>query len=263
MSSRSGARRSPSTPIAARNGTHCRTIASMSLRSARRCWTGITACGKAYLAYWAYPVKTSFPSFASFLCLHDIGKFAKKFQAKVPALYPVCLGDDPASVPDRYDHGAGGLRLFDADDGLFHLPGGPSRRVWRLLVSAVVGHHGAPPQPVIGESRVALRPDFGKAGIEAADMFVQQTRDLFALPQALPPLERERVRRASFALAGLAVLADWIGSKQEWFPYVFPAQAGMKCYGHLNVYGRFHFDVEEAQRRKGLRPLRGAGGRIP
>ena len=34
-------------------------------------------------------------------------------------------------------------------------------------------------------------------------------------------------------------------------------------YGHLNVYGRFHFDVEEAQRRKGLRPLREAGGRIP
>ena len=34
-------------------------------------------------------------------------------------------------------------------------------------------------------------------------------------------------------------------------------------YGHLNVYGRFHFNVEEAQRRKGLRPLRGAVGRIP
>ena len=34
-------------------------------------------------------------------------------------------------------------------------------------------------------------------------------------------------------------------------------------YGHLNVYGRFHFNVEEAQRRKGLRPLRGAGGKIP
>ena len=25
-------------------------------------------------------------------------------------------------------------------------------------------------------------------------------------------------------------------------------------YEHLNVYGRFHFDVEEAQQRKGLRP---------
>ena len=39
---------------------------------------------------------------------------------------------------------------------------------------------------------------------------------------------------------------------------VWPAR-----YEHLNVYGRFHFDVETAQRRKGLRPLRGASGRIP
>ena len=160
------------------------------------------------------------------LCLHDIGKFAKKFQAKAPVLYPDCFGDDPASVPDRYDHGAGGLRLFDADaaDGLFQLPSGPGRRVWRVLVSAVVGHHGAPPPPVTGESLITLRSDFGRAGIEAVETFIQQTRDLFALPQALPPLERERVRRASFALAGLAVLADWIGSKQEWFPYREPAQ---------------------------------------
>lgn len=29
-----------------------------------------------------------------------------------------------------------------------------------------------------------------------------------------------------------------------------------------NVCGRFHFDVEEAQRRKGLRPLREPGDRI-
>ena len=34
-------------------------------------------------------------------------------------------------------------------------------------------------------------------------------------------------------------------------------------YEHLNVYGRFHFDVETAQRRKGLRPLRAAGGGLP
>ena len=178
------------------------------------------------------PSEDFIPVLCFLLCLHDIGKFAKKFQAKVPALYPGCLGDDPASVPDRYDHGAGGLRLFDADDGLFHLPSGPSHRVWRLLVSAVVGHHGAPPQPVIGENRVTLRPDFGKAGIEAADMFVQQTRDLLALPQALPPLEREGVRRASFALAGLAVLADWIGSKQEWFPYCEPIQDLQAYWNH-------------------------------
>ena len=42
------------------------------------------------------------------LCLHDIGKFAKKFQAKVPSLYPDCFGDDPAGLSAHYDHGAGG-----------------------------------------------------------------------------------------------------------------------------------------------------------
>ncbi len=34
-------------------------------------------------------------------------------------------------------------------------------------------------------------------------------------------------------------------------------------YGHVNVYGRYHFNLEEAQRRVGLRPLRQAGGLIP
>src|SRR5262245_3750364 len=27
-------------------------------------------------------------------------------------------------------------------------------------------------------------------------------------------------------------------------------------YEHINVYGRYHFNIEEARRRKGLRPLR-------
>ena len=63
------------------------------------------------------------------LCLHDIGKFAKKFQAKVPDLYPVCFDDDLARLSGFYDHGAGGLRLFDAEDGFFKLPNGRSRFV--------------------------------------------------------------------------------------------------------------------------------------
>jgi hypothetical protein len=34
-------------------------------------------------------------------------------------------------------------------------------------------------------------------------------------------------------------------------------------YGHVNVYGRYHFDLEEAQRRIGLRPLRQPRSSIP
>jgi TnpA family transposase len=33
-------------------------------------------------------------------------------------------------------------------------------------------------------------------------------------------------------------------------------------YEHINVYGRYHFNIEEARRRKGLRPLRHSGSAI-
>ena len=158
------------------------------------------------------------------LCLHDIGKFAKKFQAKVPHRYPDCFGDDPAVLAARYDHGAGGLRLFDADGDLFKLPRGSSPSAWRPLISAVTGHHGSPPEPRVNDSPVSLRPDYGKAGVQAAGRFIQRAHELFAVPQQLSPLDRARTRRASFALAGVAILADWIGSSQEWFPYCEPDQ---------------------------------------
>ena len=156
------------------------------------------------------------------IALHDIGKFAKKFQAKVPSLYPSCFGDDPASLATRFDHGAGGMRLFDADSARFRLPAGARARTWPPLIAAVTGHHGAPPERRNNESLASLRPDFGQAGIEAALEFVRQAHELLSPPQRVPELKPQLAMRASFALAGLAVLADWIGSKQTWFPYSEP-----------------------------------------
>ncbi|MCY3774537.1 MAG: CRISPR-associated helicase Cas3', partial [Candidatus Aminicenantes bacterium] len=158
------------------------------------------------------------------LSLHDIGKFAKKFQAKAPDLYPDCFGDDPASFPQRYDHGAGGMRLFDAGPDAFSLPGGVGHRVWRPLMSAVTGHHGEPPHARLGENLITLRSDFGRAGIEAAHRFILHAFTLFPLPSDLPAPRRRKWRRASHAVAGLAVLADWIGSNQKWFRYCEPVQ---------------------------------------
>ena len=164
------------------------------------------------------------------LGLHDIGKFAKKFQAKARSFYPKCFGDDPATVATHYDHGAGGLRLFSQDAAAFKLPANTRDRTWRPLVSAVTGHHGAPPEFQHPESLVVLRGrDFGAAGIEAAHEFIRQAHTLLALPRKLPALDSEKARRASFAVAGLAVLADWIGSNQEWFPYCEP-NLGLEAY---------------------------------
>ena len=49
--------------------------------------------------------------------------------------------------------------------------------------------------------------------------------------------------------------------KQEGYPvqdsdlaHIWPTR-----YAHINVYGKYHFNVEEAHRRKGLRPLRQSG----
>lgn len=165
------------------------------------------------------------------LCLHDIGKFAKKFQAKAPELYPDCFGDDPLRFPHHYDHGAGGLRLFDACSDAFGLPKSTSSGVWRPLISAVTGHHGSPPQPGIDESLITLRSDFGRAGIENAHRFMLQVRELLAVPADLPSIEHGQCRRASHAVAGVAVLADWIGSNQDWFPYREPVQ-DLDAYWH-------------------------------
>ena len=66
--------------------------------------------------------------------------------------------------------------------------------------------------------------DFGPAGIAAAHEFIQRARDVLAPPQDVQALGPGHARRASFAVAGLAVLADWIGSNQKWFPYAEPVQ---------------------------------------
>ena len=117
----------------------------------------------------------------------DIGKFARKFQAKAPECYPPCFGDDPANLAAHYDHGGGGFRLFEAESDRFNLPTGSG--VWRPLISAVTGHHGTPPEPRINESLTTLRSDFGRVGIEAAHEFIHQAHGLFAPPQDLPALE--------------------------------------------------------------------------
>ena len=97
------------------------------------------------------------------LALHDIGKFARKFQAKAPSCYPDCFDDDPASLAAYYDHGAGGLRLFDVVAAAFKLPAGTRSHRWRSLISAVTGHHGAPPEPRASDSMTTLRgSDFGQ-----------------------------------------------------------------------------------------------------
>ena len=169
------------------------------------------------------------------LCLHDVGKFAKRFQAKAPDRFPEYFEGTPLDVSRNFDHASGGMRLFEAGEELFALPGGNrGMAAWRPLISAVMGHHGTPPTLKIGirETARSLWPDFGKPGLEAASIYVQEVLEFSPLPVNLRVPDLSQAIRASFGLAGFAVLADWIGSNQNWFPYHTPGLQ-LDCYWEI------------------------------
>ena len=66
---------------------------------------------------------------------------------------------------------------------------------WPPLISAVAGHHGAPPEPRTNEDQRSLWSDFGRVGIEAAHAFVEQAHLLLAPPQEARELEPRRAKR--------------------------------------------------------------------
>ena len=169
------------------------------------------------------------------LCLHDVGKFAKRFQAKAPDRFPEYFEGTPLDVSRNFDHASGGMRLFEADEELFALPGGSrGMAAWRPLISAVMGHHGTPPTLKLGirETARSLWPDFGKPGLEAASIYVQEVLEFSPLPEDLKVPDLSQAIRASYGLAGFAVLADWIGSNQIWFPYHAPGLQ-LDCYWEI------------------------------
>lgn len=164
------------------------------------------------------------------LAMHDVGKFACRFQAKAPKHFPKCFDVSPESIASKhFDHAAAGLALFNADRKTFFGDADVDVTAWRTLVRAVVGHHGSPPDvpPNRGGVR-SLRRDFHDIGIEAARSFGREVQRLLG-GEGLPGLDEERAKRSSFLLAGLAVLADWLGSNERWFHY-HPHEVDLRAY---------------------------------
>jgi CRISPR-associated endonuclease/helicase Cas3 len=179
---------------------------------------------------------------------HDIGKFAASFQRLRPELAP-------GTIPDsyRYDarHDTLGYVLwmekllgegfpnlddrYDLEDAVLQL----------LRVTS--GHHGKPPESPVWGARWFRNED-----IEAARLF---SRDLSRLifdtdsPPNLNPADdaefKGRVAVASWPLAGLAVLCDWIGSNRRWFPFS-DTPVPMRCYWNDSALPNAARAVEEA-----------------
>lgn len=152
------------------------------------------------------------------LAVHDIGKLSRTFQALVPELWPnQALGPyEPVSRLPRHDAVA-----------WLHLDASTLSRVppfegWRpsairALLAPFIGHHGRPVEKPDTASVTVLDSGCKAAAVAMIDI----VRELFE-PPSVPQPRRERLARASWRLAGLAVLSDWIGSNQCWFPYHAP-----------------------------------------
>jgi CRISPR-associated endonuclease/helicase Cas3 len=81
-------------------------------------------------------------------------------------------------------------------------------------MQAVTGHHGEPPADV----KTILRHHFDADDIEAARAFVSEILELAGV-ETFPMPPDGNAKAASWWLAGLAVLADWLGSNTLFFPY--------------------------------------------
>ncbi len=170
------------------------------------------------------------------LALHDIGKFSENFQNLRPDLLEHLQGKNSVKSYDVRHDSLGNLLWIDhlwnaVENNEINLfpeitdDFGDWQDVFKTILKAFTGHHGKPPD-LSGNNNMRLLFDryFGCDDALAANEFV---RDLGVLFPLMPESENitysfeieEEMQKASWLMAGFAVLCDWIGSNENWFSY--------------------------------------------
>lgn len=168
---------------------------------------------------------------AFWLALHDIGKFSEAFQSQKPELFLELRGREPDRAKCyRLRHDTLGMLFWKdvlgqaaIDEEWFGPETEFSSEGLDCWARSVTGHHGQPPQ----ENGDFWEQHFDRKEDRAAilEFVIDVRRQLVddavtAIPSAL---DAETFHRASVDLswwvAGLSVLADWLGSNTEFFGY--------------------------------------------
>ena len=156
----------------------------------------------------------------AFLCVvHDIGKFAEGFQNLRPDLYSH-LNNKVSSASYIERHWSLGYRfLCENIQEIFNGPKDFFLDSFACWLAASAGHHGRPPENQAFPHPVVNR--FSQQGFNDALDFMKEARNLFLGENmgAVPDENKEALSILSWDLAGLVVLADWIGSNEAWFNY--------------------------------------------
>ena len=167
---------------------------------------------------------------AFWLTLHDLGKFAEAFQGQKTDLFRSLRGRSPAKSYGTLRHDSLGMLLWNevlcrvAEEGKWFGPLTSSAKLGlNCWMRAVTGHHGQPPETAVGED---WRRHFdAEEDYSAVLVFVAEMRELFNDSIAALRLSvgagdfLETSEEISWWVAGLTVLADWLGSNTDFFPY--------------------------------------------
>ena len=141
------------------------------------------------------------------VALHDIGKISKTFRS--------VLRD---RRPGAYRHWQlSDVLLTRVLDPVISSAFGGDAHARGELYAAVSGHHGGPER---SNDRREVRRRSQAIGADAENAAKEWTSLLFELMPggALEGMDQHAARRLSWALSGLTVAADWVGSNAEWFP---------------------------------------------
>ena len=155
---------------------------------------------------------------------HDLGKFSRSFQTKVPELWPEESLGQRREVPDR-PHWRNTAILLRAEPiaqeftSLF--PSIPYDIA--PIIAAIAGHHGRPPE---GQDEANADPSKARRDQQLGEECVDATHTAFCIlrnliePLPLSSLEKQKqVAQWSWRLSGLVTLADWVGSDPDYFSF--------------------------------------------
>lgn len=148
--------------------------------------------------------------------LHDLGKLSPAFQYQCPETSVIAQTLGVTRVAHAYDvrHDSLGWSLWqdisasmNEDEAVLD--------AMDAVMRCATGHHGKPPSNHKNGTRVSSNRYFGPADLEAGQELIDWSFARFApvFPHALA------VERASWWIAGVITLADWLGSNTDWFAF--------------------------------------------
>jgi len=157
------------------------------------------------------------------LSLHDIGKFATAFQGVVPDLSPVLVPSNPR-MPYTERHDTLGFLLWqDVLSGQWLKNGGfdldahlsdPEKMLRNIgpWMEIVTGHHGEPPKrmPIRRQNFFTVMDE--KAACHFREVVTALFLRDFDYSVFTDKAFKNRLKLSSWMLAGVVVLADWLGS---------------------------------------------------